>query len=173
MFNMRNFFFPFVIVALLVMSPWCARAETPGACKFLTIAAVSAALGKPVTAGGTTSVVDHVGASASSCMYMAGTVAVIVVVDERGTADAAKQAYQSELIDSQAKDKDNKGTSNEQKTVIEAGIGEGAFSDNMTNGSMQDITAVHGSRLFKVGIMGAGSLPHDRIRALIQTAVSH
>jgi len=43
----------------------------------------------------------------------------------------------------------------------------------MTDGSVQGITAVHGSRLFKVGIMGAASLPHDRIRTLMLTAVSH
>jgi len=165
------FLFPIAALSAIVASP--ARADAPSACKFLTIAAVSAALGKPVTSGGITSVVDHAGASASSCMYMASPVIVVLSVDERGTADAAMQAYRSELNDSQAKDKESKGASDEQKTVLEAGIGEGAFSDDMTNGSVQDITAVHGSRLFKVGIVGAVSLPHDRIRTLIQTAVSH
>jgi hypothetical protein len=173
MFRLPTSCFLFLIAALSVISPWPARADAPSACKFLTIGAVSAALGKPVTSGGTTSVVDHVGATASSCMYMASPVIVVLIVDERGTADAAMQAYQSELNDSQAKDKETKGASGEQKTVLETGIGEGAFSDNVTDGSVQDMTAVHGSRLFKVGIMGAGSLPHDRIRTLIQTADSH
>jgi hypothetical protein len=162
-----------VLAALSVTSSGPARAETPSACKFLTIAAVSAALGKPITAGGTISTVDHAGASASSCMYMATPAVVVLIVDERGTAAAAMQAFKSELNDSQEKDKDTKGSSSEQKTVLEAGIDEGAFSDNLTNGSMQEFTAVHGSRLYKVGIMGAGSLPHDRIRSLMQVAVSH
>jgi hypothetical protein len=173
MFRLPISFFLVPVAALSVIVAWPARADAPSACKFLTIAAVSAALGKPVTSGGTTSVVDHAGATASSCMYMAAPVIVVLIVDERGTAAAAMQAYRSELNDSQAKDEEKKGASDEQKTVLETGIGEGAFSDNMINGSVQDITAVRGSRLFKVGIMGAGSLPHDRIRTLIQTAVSH
>jgi hypothetical protein len=173
MFRLPATLFLVLIAALTVIAAVPARADAPSACKFLTIAGVSAALGKPITSGGTTSVVDHVGATASSCMYMAAPVIVVLMVDERGTAEAAMQAYRSELNDSQAKDKQKKGESDEQKTVLEEGIGEGAFSENMTNGSVQDITAVHGSRLFKVGIMGAGSLPHDRIRTLIQTAVSH
>jgi hypothetical protein len=164
---------PVMLAVVSVTSSGHARAEAPSACKFLSITAVSAALGKPITAGGTISTVDHAGATASSCMYMATPSAVVLIVDERGTAAAAMQEFKSELNASQAKDNGTKGSSSEQKTVLETGIGEGAFSDNLTNGSMQEFTAVHGSRLYKVGIMGAGSLPHDRIRSLMQVAVSH
>jgi hypothetical protein len=58
-----------LVTALSAAAPWSARADAPpGACKFLTIDQVSAALGTPVTAGGKTSTVDHVGATVSSCM---------------------------------------------------------------------------------------------------------
>jgi len=173
MFQLPIHCFRFPVAAFAVILAWPARADTPSACKFLTVASVSAALGKPVTSGGITSVVDHVGATASSCMYMATPIIVVLTVDERGTADAAMQAYRSELNDSQAKDKEKKDAPDEQKTVVEAGIGDGAFSDDMTDGSVRGITAVHGSRLYTVGIMGGGSVPHERIRGLIQTAVSH
>jgi hypothetical protein len=159
-------------IALSVTATWTARADAPSACKFLTTAAVSAALGKPVS-GGTTSVIDHPGATASSCMYTAATILVLLNVDERGTAGAAMEEYHTQLDDSHMRDKDKKGASDEQKTVLESGIGEGAFSDDMTNGSVRDITAVHGSRVFKIGIIGAGSVPHERLRNLIQTAISH
>jgi hypothetical protein len=161
-----------ILVALSVSASWTARADAPSACKFLTTAGVSAALGKPVT-GGTTSVVDHPGATASSCTYMAGTMMVLLSVDERGTAGAAMEEYHTQLDNSHIRDKDKKGAPDEQKTVLEAGIGEGAFSDDMTDGSVLGITAVHGSRVFTIGIVGAKSVPHERVRNLIQTAISH
>jgi hypothetical protein len=161
-----------LIAALSVAAALTARADAPSACKFLTTAAVSAALGKPVT-GGTISTVDHAGASESSCMYMAGPTMVLLSVDERGTTGAAMQEYQTQLDNSHIRDKDKQGASDEQKTVLESGIGDGAFSDDLTDGSVLSITAVHGSRVFTIGIMGAASLPHEKVRNLIQTAVSH
>jgi hypothetical protein len=161
-----------IILVLAVNAPWAAYADAPDSCKFLTPAVVSTALGKPVT-GGTMSVVDHSGASASSCTYRAGMVMVLLSVDERGTPAAAMKEYKSQLDDSRGRDTEKKGSSDEQKTVLEPGIGEGAFSDDMTNGSVLAITAVHGSRIFQVGIVGAGSISHERVRALIQTAISH
>jgi hypothetical protein len=77
-----------LLAAFSLAAPWTARADAPNACKFLSNAAVSAVVGKPVT-GGTTSVVDHPGASASSCSYMAGMTIVLISVDERGTGAAA------------------------------------------------------------------------------------
>jgi hypothetical protein len=57
----------------------------------------------------------------------------------------------------------------------EPGIGESAFSDNMVDGSEVEITTVHGSRVFLLGIVGAGagSIPHERVRSLLQAAISH
>jgi hypothetical protein len=51
---------------------------------------------------------------------MAGRTAVVLGVDERGTADAAMAAYRTQLADSQSKSKDTKGARDEQKTTPEA-----------------------------------------------------
>jgi hypothetical protein len=163
-----------LVTALSAAAPWSVRAEAPpGACKFLTIEQVSAALGTPVTAGGKISTVDHVGATVSSCMWMAGRTAVVLGVDERGTADAAMAAYRTQLADSQSKSKDTKGARDEQKTTPESGIGEGAYSEDRTDGAILGITAVHGTRVFMLGAMGAASLPHEKLRNLMQAVVSH
>jgi hypothetical protein len=161
------------IVALSVTAPWTAHADAPNACKFLTVATVSAALGKPVTAGGTQSVVDHPGASTSSCSYMAGTTIVLISVNELGTAAAALKEYNTQLDNSRVREKDKEGAPDAQKTVMLSGIGEGAFSDNMADSSEMDITAVHGSRVFLIGVVGAKSFPQERLRGLMQTAISH
>lgn len=146
-------------------------AAPPSACRFLTPAAVSAAIGKPVM-GGTTSGVDHAGATASSCLYMAGPIAVVLLVDDRGSAGAAMEEYRTQLGDSQAKDKDTKGNPDEQKTVLESGLGDGAYSDDATNGSVRELTAVRGSLLFKLGIMGGASVPKEQMHGLMRAAVS-
>jgi hypothetical protein len=98
---------------------------------------------------------------------------VVLIVDERGSAAAAMKEYNSQLDDSRDRDKGKKGARDEQKTILESGIGEGAFSDDMTDGSVLGITAVHGSRVYQVGIVGAGSIPHERVHALMRAAVSH
>jgi hypothetical protein len=159
-------------IALSVTAAWTAHADAPSACQFLTPAIVSAALGKPVT-GGAVSMMDHSGATASNCTYRAGMTMILLSVDERGTAGAAMKEYQTQLDNSHIRDEDKKGASDEQKTIPETGIGEAAFSDDMTNGSVLSITAVHGSRVFTLGIVGAASVPHERVRSLIQAAVNH
>jgi|HubBroStandDraft_4_1064222.scaffolds.fasta_scaffold184671_2 hypothetical protein len=160
------------IVAFSLAAPWTAHADAPDACKFLTNAGVSALLGKPVT-GGRMSVVDHPGASTSSCNYMAGKTIVLISVDERGTAEAAMQEYNTQLDNNRVRDKEKDGASGQQKPVLEPGIGEGAFSDEMGNGSEIDITAVHGSQVFLIVIVGGGTIPHERVRSLMQSAISH
>jgi len=161
-----------LIVAFSAAAPWAARADAPNACKFLTNAAVSAVVGKSVT-GGTMSVVDHPGASMSTCSYMAGMTMVLISVDERGSAAAAMTEYGTQLDDSRIRDKDKEGAADAQKTVLEPGIGEGAFSDDLVNGSALSITAVHGSRVFTLGIVSGGPIPHERVRNLMQSAISH
>jgi hypothetical protein len=153
-----------ILLVVLAMAPWLARADAPNACSFLTPALVSSALGKPVT-GGNVSVVDHAGASASSCLYRAGMTMVIVSVDERGSAAAAMTEYNTQLDNSRGRDKEG------QKTVLEPGLGEAAFSG--VDGPALDITAVHGSRVFQLGVVGAQSFPHEQLRSLMQTAISH
>jgi hypothetical protein len=113
--------FEMLLITLSITATYTAQADAPSACKFLTPAAVSAALGKPVS-GGIVSTVDHPGATASSCMYMAGATIVVLRVDERGTAGEATKEYGSQLDDSHAKDKDKKGLS-EWKSDIQARAG--------------------------------------------------
>jgi hypothetical protein len=43
----------------------------------------------------------------------------------------------------------------------------------MGNGSEIDITAVHGSQVFLIVIVGGGTIPHERVRSLMQSAISH
>jgi hypothetical protein len=161
-----------LVVAGSVIAAGAARADAPGACTFLTTAVVSGALGKPVT-GGNMSMVDHPGASKSTCTYMAGTTIVVLSVDERGSAAAAMQEYNTQLDNSCSRERD--GAAGGKKTVLEPGMGESAFSDTMVDGSELEVTAVHGSRVFLLGIVGAGagSLPHERVRSLVQAAISH
>jgi hypothetical protein len=174
MFRVACSYLAILVTALCAATLSSARADTPpGACKFLTVDQVSAALGTPVTAGGKISTVDHPGATVSSCMWMAGRTAVVLAVDERGTAGAAMAAYRAQLADSQSKSKDTKGAGDEQKTTSESGIGDGAYGEDRSDGSILGMTAVHGSRVFTLGALGANSLPHEKLRNLMQTAVSH
>jgi hypothetical protein len=156
-----------MLAVLSLIAPWTARADAPSACKFLTPSLVSAALGKPVT-GGTMSVLDHAGASASSCTYVAGKTYVVLSVDERGTAAEAMKEYADQLDNSRIRNNRDNG-----KTVLEAGLGEAAFFDDSGDNSEVSITSVHGSRVFMLGFVSAGSIPHDRIHSLMQAALSH
>ena len=130
-----------ILVALSVTASWTARADAPSACKFLTTAAVSAALGKPVS-GGTTSVIDHPGATASSCTYMAGTMMVLLSVDERGTAGAAMEEYHTQLDNSHIRDKDKKGAPDEHKSVLDFHCPDAAGTE--CRQAEQDDAAVRG-----------------------------
>jgi hypothetical protein len=120
-----------ILVALSVTASWTARADAPSACKFLTTAAVSAALGKPVTGG-----------TASSCTYMAGTMMVLLSVDERGTAGAAMEEYHTQLDNSHIRDKDKKGAPDEQKTVLDYHCPDAAGTE--CRQAEQDDAAVRG-----------------------------
>jgi hypothetical protein len=106
-------------------------------------------------------------ASASSCSYMAGMTFVIVMVDERGSAAAALQEYNTQLDNSRIREDRGEG-----KTVIVSGVGEGAFADDAPDGSMLGLIALHGSRVFNIGIMGAKGISPATVRSLMQTALS-
>jgi len=97
---------------------------------------------------------------------------VLISVDERGTAAAALKEYKTQLDNSHIRDKEKDGAPDAQKTVLEPGIGAGAFSDDLVNGSVLSITALHGSRVFTLGIVGGGPIPHERVRGLMQSAIS-
>jgi hypothetical protein len=146
-----------------------AQAAAPNACSFITAAAWSAAISRPVT-GGTMSVVNDPASTASSCLYQSGAMLVTLQVDQRATAAAAQKEYADQLGNSRSRD-----ARQSQRTMLEAGIGDGAFSSAFTNGSEVEFTAVLGARIVSFGLIGAGAaaVPHDRLRGLMQSALSH
>ena len=157
------------IMFLLSGSKVLAQSAAPNSCSFVTSAAWSALLSKPVS-GGKTSVVDNPASTASSCLYQAGAMFISLQVNQLATAAAAQKEYAEELGNSRARDERDS-----QKTTLESGIGDGAFSSGFTNGSEVELTAVRGSRIVTFGLVGPGAaaVPHDRLRALMQSALDH
>src|SRR5665213_2930459 len=106
-----------------------AQASAPNSCSFVTPAAWSAVLSRPVT-GGTGSTVNDAASTASSCLYQAGTMFITVQVNQLATAAAAQKEYADQLDNSRSRDERDS-----QRTTVEAGIGDGAFSSAVANGS--------------------------------------
>lgn len=162
----------FALAVLLLLQGsgvWVAQAAAPNACSFVTPAAWSAALSRPVT-GGTMSVVNDPGSTASSCLYRAGAMLITLQVDQPATAADAKKEYADQLDNSRSRDERQS-----QHTTVESGIGDGAFSSAFADGSEVEFTAVLGSRIVSFGLVGAGAaaVPHDRLRGLMQSALTH
>jgi hypothetical protein len=157
-------------VVFLLLGAWglAAQAAAPNSCSVVTPAAWSAALSRPVT-GGTMSVVNDPASTASSCMYRAGAMFITLQVDQRATAVDAKKEYAEQLDNSRSRDERQS-----QRTTLESGIGDGAFSSAFTDGSEVEFTALLGSRIVTFGLVGAGAaaVPHDRLRALMQSALT-
>ena len=158
-----------VLLLLQASGVLVAQAAAPNSCSFITPAAWSAAISRPVT-GGTTSVVNDPASTASSCLYHAGAMMITLQVDQRATAADAKKEYADQLDNSHSRDERQS-----QHTTVESGIGDGAFSSAFTDGSEVEFTAVLGARIVTLGLIGAGAgaVPHDRLRALMQSALSH
>jgi hypothetical protein len=146
-----------------------AQAAAPNSCSFITPAGWSAVVSRPVT-GGTMSVVNDPASTASSCLYQAGAMFITLQVDQRATAAAAQKEYAEQLDNSRSRDQRQS-----QHTTVESGIGDGAYSSAFTDGSEVEFTAVQGSRIVTFGLMGAGAaaVPHDRLRRLMQSALTH
>jgi len=146
-----------------------AQAAAPNSCSVVTPAAWSAALSRLVT-GGTMSTVDNPASTASSCLYQAGAMFITVQVNQLATAAAAQKEYAEQLDNSRTRD-----GRESQRTTVESGIGDGAFSSARTSGSEVEFTAVRGSRIVTFGLVGGGAaaVPHDRLRSLMQSALSH
>jgi hypothetical protein len=146
-----------------------AQAAAPNSCSFVTSAAWSALLSRPVT-GGTTSVVDNPASTASSCLYQAGAMFITVQVNQLATAAAAQKEYAEQLDNSRTRD-----DRDSQRTMVESGIGDGAFSSGFTNGSEVEFTAVRGARIVTFGLVGPGAaaVPRERLRDLMQSALAH
>jgi len=145
------------------------HASAPNSCRFVTPAAWSALLSRPVT-GGTSSTVNDPASTASSCLYQAGTMFITVQVNQLTTAAAAQKEYADQLDNSRSRDQREN-----QRTTLEAGIGDGAFSSAFANGSEVEFTAVRGLRIVTFGLVGGGAstVSHDRLRTLMQSALHH
>jgi hypothetical protein len=146
-----------------------AQAAAPNSCSFVTPTAWSTVLSRPVT-GGAMSVVNDPASTASSCLYQAGAMFITLQVDQLATATAAQKEYAEQLDNSRSRDQRQS-----QRTTAEPGIGDGGFSSAFTDGSEVEFTAVLGSRIVTFGLVGAGAaaVPHDRLRALMQSALNH
>jgi hypothetical protein len=139
------------------------RTPAPDACALLTLAELTAAVGQPVVGANPSSTGDGGG----QCMYGYGTMNQIgVELWQYPSAAAAQQRFADELKETQANTK--------AKTTVESGIGEGAYSATSQMGTMQAVTwgAVHGSRFFHLITLGGSQVPHDRLRALLLTALT-
>ncbi len=156
------------LLFLLQGSAAVVQASAPNSCSFVTPAAWSALLSRPVT-GGTTSTVNDPASTASSCLYQAGTMFITVQVNQLATAAAAQKEYADQLGNSRSRDEQEN-----QRTTLEAGIGDGAFSSAFANGSEVEFTAVRGSRVVTFGLVGGGAsaVSHDRLRTLMQSALN-
>ncbi len=157
-----------LFAAVAVVSSVAVGAAAPNSCSFLTPAAVSAAIGQPVT-GGTQSVVNDPSSSTSTCMYRAGSLIISLSVNQLPSAAAARAEYSDELSNSRSHDAENSA----QKTVLLSGVGEGAFY--AADGPAIGLTGVHGSFVIGIGLVGSGaaSVPQERLRTLLQAALSH
>jgi len=165
----RSSRFAISVLVLQAIGALVAQAAAPNSCSFVTPAAWSAALSRPVT-GGTVSVVNDPAATASSCIYQAGAMFITVQVNQLATAAAAQKEYAEQLDNSRTRDERDS-----QRTTLESGIGDGAFSSAVTNGTEVEFTAVRGLRVVSFGLVGTGAsaVPHDRLRALMQSALDH
>ncbi|MGD0505920.1 MAG: hypothetical protein ABSD02_24665 [Steroidobacteraceae bacterium] len=139
----------------------------PNACDFLSSADVTAAVGGAVT-GGKISQVDPTSGTAS-CMYTSAGLHIGVTVSQYPSADAARKQVANQLQDSRS------GDGAGQKTSVEAGVGDAAFSSTMTEGMEMTVGVVaHGPVTVMIAITGKGAaaIAHDRFHALLAKAVS-
>jgi hypothetical protein len=146
-----------------------AQAAAPNACSFVTPAGWAAVVSRRVI-GGTMSVVNDPASTASSCLHQAGAMLITLQVDQRATAAAAQKEYAEQLDNSRSRDERQS-----QHTTVESGIGDRAFSSAFSDGSEVEFTAVQESRIVTFGLVGAGAaaVPHDRLRGLMQSALTH
>jgi hypothetical protein len=147
-----------VVAGVVLLGAWngVRRNAAPDACKFVSVAEVSALTGAQV-GGGQISTVDNPKSVTSSCMYTTGgRPSVIVMVGDYPTAAAAHQELVTEMH-------------NSSDNVAEPGIGDGAFA---TSVNAVSITAVRGPRLATIAIIGGAAAMHDKLHALMVKALA-
>ena len=82
---------------------------------------------------------------------------------------AARAEFGDELSNSRSDDDENSA----QKTVLISGIGDGAFYS--ADGPAIRLTGFRASYVISIGLVasGAAAVPQERLRSLLQTALSH
>ncbi len=153
------------VVAGIAIGALSAARPAPDACALLTVAELSAAFGKPVSAG-TAGVADN---GSVQCMYSSGLDQFGVEIWQAPSAAEAQKKFSDELKDSRR--------SPSKKTTVESGLGEGAFALTMDLSVMKVIglfLAVHGSRFVTIYAMSDRAVPLalDRLRGLMLKALS-
>jgi hypothetical protein len=152
------------VVAGIAIGALSAARPAPDACALLTVAELSAAFGKPVSAG-TPGVADN---GSVQCMYSSGLDQFGVEIWQAPSAAEAQKKFSDELKDSRR--------SPSKKTTVESGLGEGAFALTMDLSVMKVIglSAVHGSRFVTIYAMSDRAVPLalDRLRGLMLKALS-
>jgi hypothetical protein len=152
------------VVAGIVIGTLSAAPKAPDACALLTVAELSAAFGKAVSAG-TPGVTDY---GSVLCTYSSGLDQFGVEIWQAPSAAEAQKKFYDELKDSRR--------SPSKKTTVESGLGEGAFALTMDLSVMKVIglSAVHGSRFVTIHAMSDRAVPLalDRLRGLMLKALS-
>ena len=152
------------VVAGIAFGALSAAPKAPDACALLTVAELSAAVGKPVSAGAPSVAGDG---RTGQCMYSSGLDQFGVELWQGPSAAEAQQKFSEELKDSRR--------SPSKKTTVESGLGEGAFALTMDLGVMKGIglSAIHGSRFVTIFAMSDhATVPLDRLRGLMLKAFS-
>jgi hypothetical protein len=155
------------VAAVLGVSAGGIARAAPNACGFLSVADVAAVTGGTVTGGKISQLDPTVGTA--SCMYTSGALQIGVIVHQYSSGAEAQKEVASQLKDSRAHDDAG------QKTTVEAGVGDAAFSSTMSGGfEMSAAMSAHGPITVQITIVGKGSasIPHERLRALIAKAAS-
>jgi hypothetical protein len=158
----------FTLVVLLAAGASTVHAAAPNSCAFLTPAAVSGAVGRPVT-GGVVSIVNDPSSSTSNCMYRAGELIISLSVNQLPSAAAARAEFNDELDNSRSRDERDPA----QQTALIPGLGDGAFY--AIDGPAIAMTGVSGNLVITIALLGpgAGAVPQEHLHSLLQAALSH
>jgi hypothetical protein len=138
----------------------------PDACALLTAAELSAAVGQPLGPPAP----SRLGDGGGQCMYgyvnQIGSQIAIELWQLPSAAEAQKK-FSNEL-------KDSKDAIGSQTPIAESRVGEGAFSKLGGFLSMKatEWMAVRGSRVIHIAIVAESVPSHDRLRALMLTALA-
>ena len=154
-----------VLAGIAVGGTSVARAA-PDACALLTVAQVSAAVGKPLTPP-----LSSVGGDGSGeCMYGFGGLNQIgIELSQFSSAAEAQKKFSDDLQSARGKNTAS------IKVTVESGVGDEAFSETGDfGGTLKAVTveAVRGSRIVSIFAMSDPAVPRERLRALMLTALS-